>query len=112
MLLAAFELAPALAVGDTVLDGKEAVEIANDVLYGLAGGVWTENMRRAIRMSERLEAGTVRVSMYRANASLFGGYTFSGLGREIARTRSTPLCRPKGVWIDNADTVPNPFVIG
>ena len=47
-------------------DDDDAVAIGNDVVFGLAAGVWTENMRRAITMSERLQAGTVWVNMYRA----------------------------------------------
>jgi aldehyde dehydrogenase (NAD+) len=95
-------------------DDEEAVEIANDVLYGLAAGVWTENMRRAIRMSERLEAGTVWVNMYRAVSymSPFGGYKFSGLGRENGQEAIRAYMQTKSVWINTADTVPNPFVIG
>ncbi len=95
-------------------DDEEAVEIANDVLYGLAAGVWTENMRRAIRMSERLEAGTVWVNMYRAVSymSPFGGYKHSGLGRENGQDAIRAYLQTKSVWINTAETVPNPFVIG
>ncbi|MEL0084178.1 MAG: aldehyde dehydrogenase, partial [Gammaproteobacteria bacterium] len=46
-------------------DEQEAIEIANDVLYGLAAGVWTQNIRRAIKVSNALEAGTVWVNTYR-----------------------------------------------
>jgi len=95
-------------------DDEEAVEIANDVLYGLAAGVWTENMRRAIRVSERLEAGTVWVNMYRAVSymSPFGGYKHSGLGRENGQEAIREYLQTKCVWINTAETVPNPFVIG
>ena len=47
-------------------DEAEAVEIANDVKFGLAAGVWTRDIGRALRMSERLHAGTVWVNTYRA----------------------------------------------
>jgi aldehyde dehydrogenase (NAD+) len=47
-------------------DDDEAIAIGNDVVYGLAAGVWTQNRRRALRMSERLRAGTVRINTYRA----------------------------------------------
>src|SRR5207245_2955835 len=56
-------------------DEDEAVRIANGTVYGLAAGVWTTSIRRAITMSERLEAGTVWVNTYRATSymSPFGG---------------------------------------
>ena len=65
-------------------DEEEAVAVGNDVVYGLAAGVWTQNMRRALLMSERLQAGTVWVNTYRAVSYLspFGGYKRSGIGRE------------------------------
>ena len=65
-------------------DEEEAIAIGNDVVYGLAAGVWTQNMRRALLMAERLQAGTVWVNTYRAVSYLspFGGYKRSGLGRE------------------------------
>lgn len=95
-------------------DEPEAVEIANDVLYGLAAGVWTEDMRCALRMSERLEAGTVWVNMYRAVSymSPFGGYKQSGLGRENGQDAIRAYLQTKSVWINMAETVPNPFVMG
>ncbi len=62
----------------------EAVRIANGTIYGLAAGVWTTSIRRALTMSERLEAGTIWVNTYRAVSymSPFGGYKRSGIGRE------------------------------
>ena len=43
-------------------DEDEAIAIGNDVVFGLAAGVWTQNMRRAFKMAERLQAGTVWVN--------------------------------------------------
>src|SRR3546814_1191432 len=65
-------------------DEEEAVRIANDVVYGLASGIWTQSIRRAITISERIQAGTVWVNTYRAVSymSPFGGYKRSGLSRE------------------------------
>jgi len=64
-------------------DEEEAIAVGNDVLYGLAAGVWTQNMRRALTMAERLQAGTVWINTYRAVSYLspFGGYKRSGIGR-------------------------------
>jgi len=91
----------------------EAVEIANDTLYGLAAGVWTSSIRRALQMSERLEAGTVWVNTYRAVSymSPFGGYKRSGIGRESGLTAIRDYLQEKSVWIDTNEEVPNPFVM-
>ena len=63
-------------------DDEEAIEVGNDVVFGLAAGVWTQNIRRALLMSERLQAGTIWMNTYRAISymSPFGGYKRSGLG--------------------------------
>jgi (Z)-2-((N-methylformamido)methylene)-5-hydroxybutyrolactone dehydrogenase len=94
-------------------DEDEAVHIANDTIYGLAAGVWTTSMRRALAMSERLEAGTVWVNTYRAVSymSPFGGYKRSGIGRENGMEAIREYLQTKSVWIDTAGNAPNPFVM-
>ncbi|HEX4133907.1 MAG TPA: aldehyde dehydrogenase [Bryobacteraceae bacterium] len=94
-------------------DEDEAVHIANDTIYGLAAGVWTTSMRRALSMSERLEAGTVWVNTYRAVSymSPFGGYKRSGIGRENGMEAIREYLQTKSVWIDTAGNAPNPFVM-
>lgn len=94
-------------------DEDEAVRIANDTIYGLAAGVWTTSIRRALSMSERLEAGTVWVNTYRAVSymSPFGGYKRSGIGRENGMEAIREYLQTKSVWIDIAGNVPNPFVM-
>jgi acyl-CoA reductase-like NAD-dependent aldehyde dehydrogenase len=94
-------------------DEDEAVGIANDTIYGLAAGVWTTSMRRALSMSERLEAGTVWVNTYRAVSymSPFGGYKRSGIGRENGMEAIREYLQTKSVWIDTSGSAPNPFVM-
>ncbi len=94
-------------------DDEEAIAIANDSPYGLAAGVWTTSIKRAIRASERLEAGSVWVNTYRAVSymSPFGGYKRSGLGRENGQDAIWNYLQTKSVWISTADEVPNPFVM-
>ena len=94
-------------------DEDEAVEIANDIVYGLAAGVWTMSMRRAIKVSEKLQAGTIWVNTYRAVSfmSPFGGYKRSGLGRESGREAIKEYLQTKSVWISIATEMPNPFVM-
>ena len=74
---------PVLAV-TTFKDEKEALEIANDTIYGLGSGVWSRDAHQLHRMSRGIEAGRVWVNcyhMYPSHAS-FGGYKKSGIGRE------------------------------
>ena len=94
-------------------DEDEAVEIANNTIYGLAAGVWTQNMRRAFLMAEKLQAGTVWVNTYRAVSymSPFGGYKRSGIGRESGQEMIKEYMQVKSIWISTAADVPNPFII-
>jgi acyl-CoA reductase-like NAD-dependent aldehyde dehydrogenase len=94
-------------------DEEDAIRIANDTVFGLAAGVWTQSIRRALIMSERLEAGTVWVNTYRAVSymSPFGGYKRSGIGRENGAEAIYEYLQTKSVWIDIAGNAPNPFVM-
>ena len=94
-------------------DDEEAIRIANSLPYGLAAGVWTENIGRALTMAKRLEAGTVWVNTYRAVSYMapFGGYKRSGLGRENGMDMIKEYLQTKSVWIDMGNEVPNPFVL-
>jgi aldehyde dehydrogenase len=77
---------PVLAV-TTFRDEQEALEIANDTLYGLGAGVWTRDGSRAFRMGRAIKAGRVWTNCYHhypAHAA-FGGYKSSGVGRENHR---------------------------
>ena len=94
-------------------DQNEAVRIANDSDYGLAAGVWTQNLRRALEMSDALAAGTVWVNTYRAVSYLapFGGYKASGIGRENGAEALTAYTQTKTVWLSTASEQPDPFVM-
>jgi aldehyde dehydrogenase (NAD+) len=94
-------------------DEQEAIAIANDVMYGLAAGVWTQDMRRALTMADRLQAGTIWINTYRAVSYLspFGGYKRSGIGRESGQDAIREYLQTKCVWISTATDVPNPFVM-
>ncbi|MFA6114067.1 MAG: aldehyde dehydrogenase [Sphingomonas sp.] len=77
---------PVVAV-TTFKDDAEALEIANDTLYGLGAGVWTRDGTRAYRMGRAIQAGRVWTNcyhLYPAHAA-FGGYKQSGIGRENHR---------------------------
>lgn len=64
-------------------DEEEAIEIANGTIFGLAAGVWTKDFDRAMRVSKKIDAGTVWINSYNKNypQTEFGGYKESGLGR-------------------------------
>ena len=62
----------------------EAVRIANDTIYGLAGGVWSGDAERAMRVARKMRTGQVDVNGGRYNPlAPFGGYKQSGVGREL-----------------------------
>jgi acyl-CoA reductase-like NAD-dependent aldehyde dehydrogenase len=94
-------------------DEEDAVGIANDVRFGLGSGVWTSDIGRALRMSERIQAGTVWVNTYRAVSYLspFGGYKDSGLGRENGIDAIRNYLQVKSVWINTGAATANPFVM-
>ena len=94
-------------------DEEEAITIANDVVYGLAAGVWTNSIRRAIDIPKRIRAGSVWVNTYRAVSFMapFGGYKRSGLGRENGQDTIREYLQTKTVWISTAAETPNPFIM-
>lgn len=94
-------------------DEADALRIANDVRFGLAAAVWTQDIGRAIRMSEKLQAGTVWVNTYRAISFMapFGGYKDSGLGRENGADAIREYLQTKCVWINSGAATANPFVM-
>ncbi len=94
-------------------DEEEAIDIANDVDFGLAAGIWTNDIGRTFRMSEKLKVGTVWVNTYRAVSytSPFGGYKRSGLGRESGIDAIYDYLQVKSVWIATQTSARNPFVI-
>ena len=94
-------------------DEDEAIRIGNDVVYGLAAGVWTTDIRRAMRFTKALKAGTVWVNTYRAFSYMmpFGGMKRSGLGRESGIAAIREYLQVKSVWLSTATDMPDPFII-
>jgi (Z)-2-((N-methylformamido)methylene)-5-hydroxybutyrolactone dehydrogenase len=92
---------------------EEAIGIANATRYGLASGVWTRDLARALRVSKAIQAGTVWINTYRAIAcqSPFGGTKESGFGRERGEEALAEFTAFKNVMIDYSDNVRDPFSI-
>ena len=94
-------------------DEEDAIRIANGVDFGLAAGVWTADIGRAIRMSEQLDAGTVWINTYRAVSytSPFGGTKRSGLGFENGIEAIRTFTKTKSVWLSTHPDRNNPFTL-
>lgn len=78
----------------------EAIRIANDTEYGLASGIQTGDLRRALRLADRIKAGTVWINTwhkYHPNAP-FGGYKASGYGREQGAEALENYTQYKSIW--------------
>jgi len=82
-------------------DEAEVVRRANASDYGLAAGLWTENVKRAHRVAHQLDAGTVWVNMYNMidPAVPFGGYKSSGHGRDLGEESLLSYTQTKSVWV-------------
>jgi aldehyde dehydrogenase (NAD+) len=80
----------------------EAIAMANDVEYGLGGGLWTSDLTRAYRVSDAIKSGMVWINCYkRVNpGSPFGGIGASGYGREMGFEAMHEYTEAKSVWIN------------
>ena len=87
---------------------EELLALANGVDYGLAAGIWTADTSKALRLADRIEAGTVWINTYGMFdvAVPFGGRKHSGFGRELGEEAMEPYLQSKSLWVDLTPIVP------
>ncbi len=92
-------------------DEEEAVQIANDTPYGLASGIWSENITRCLRMMRAVQSGVVWVNTYRVAApqAPFGGMKESGFGRVRGEAGILEFTQTKNIFIDFSGDKRDPF---
>lgn len=92
---------------------EEAIRLANGTRYGLAAGIWTRDLSRAMRVSSAMQAGSVWVNTYRAVAAQapFGGFKQSGIGRERGEAGLHEYLTTRNVMIDFSEERRDPFSI-
>ena len=93
---------------------EEAIRMANDSAYGLGAGVFTENLARAHRVSEKIQSGIVWINTYRAISPIapFGGVKQSGGSREAGIDAIHEYTRTKTTWINtSSEPMSNPFIM-
>lgn len=81
-------------------DEADAVRLANDTIYGLAGSIWTENLGRAVRVSRAVQSGVLSVNSHSSVRywTPFGGMKASGLGRELGPDAAEHFTQTKNVF--------------
>ena len=83
-------------------DVDQAIALGNQTIYGLAAGVWTQDVKKAHKVAHGLKAGTVWVNTYNRYdpTTPFGGYKQSGFGRDLGMHALDGYTQVKSIWID------------
>jgi acyl-CoA reductase-like NAD-dependent aldehyde dehydrogenase len=93
---------PVLAMMSFNNGAEGAAELANATVYGLAAGIWTRDIGKALRTARAIRAGTVWINTYNMYdvASPFGGFKQSGFGRDLGAQALEGYTQVKSVWVD------------
>ena len=95
-------------------DESEAIRLANDTRFGLAAGIFSNDVGRALRVTKAIRSGIIWVNTYRVVSPLapFGGYKNSGYGRESGLQAIYDYTRTKTVWLNTSpEPITDPFVM-
>ena len=93
---------------------KEVINLANETKYGLAAGIFTKNISRALRVTNSIRAGIIWINTYRVVSPIaeFGGFNQSGAGRESGFQAIYDYTNTKTVWINSSERpIENPFIM-
>ena len=92
-------------------DEREVIAVANDTIFGLAAGLWSGDVARAMRVADQIEAGTVYINNYfnAATQSPVGGFKQSGYGRENGWEGMRSFMQTKSVWLATDPYERDPF---
>lgn len=98
----------------TFEDEDDAIRQANDTRYGLAAGIWSQDIARANRVSLRVRAGSVWINAYRTVGPFapFGGFGHSGIGRENGLQGLAEFQETKAIWTELSGQPRDPFLLG
>jgi betaine-aldehyde dehydrogenase len=81
---------------------EEVIEMANDIIYGLAGTIWTENINKAHSVASKIRVGNISINQPQVNFmnAPFGGYKQSGIGRERGKEGILLYTQTKNIALD------------
>lgn len=106
MKVAQQEIFGPVVVAIPFTDEADAIRLANESRFGLAGAIWTNNVGRAHRVADQVKAGTFWINSYKTIhvSSPFGGYKLSGYGRSSGLEALREYSEIKSIWVETSDS--------
>src|SRR5699024_5073019 len=92
---------------------SDVIEMANNTDFGLAAGIWTNDLQRAHNLADEIDAGTIWINTYRSTAAQapFGGFKNSGYGKERGKEALLEYTKIKNIMVNLSKEVRDPFTI-